>query len=286
VSKPSERQAGGAGSALCMSVALAATVAWGAEPPGTPVSFVACPIARDTGPDTDLCFIAEHDGNRYALVNPPDWGVPQLKHRVLVEGRVTQGSFCGAAVIEGRASVLPDIDESCNVLLPFDGVIKGIAGGVFNSGSPQRQAYAKELARRAALDPSISVEPAIPDAPAFPVAHPPFEVRTLLITYPFDSDRGPGPDMVQLKELALYATAAHATRVDIAGYRATSRLIDGNELVETPSLAEARARKIAGIMRALGVADRVIRVRWESDAIAGKGDRDWQNRKVEITVTP
>ncbi len=136
MSKRSERQAGRAGSALCMSVVLAATVAWGAEPPGTPVSFVACPIARDTGPDTDLCFIAEHDGNRYALVNPPDWGVPQLRHRVLVEGRVTQGSFCGATVIEGRASVLPDIDDSCNVLLPFDGVIKGIAGGVFNSGSP------------------------------------------------------------------------------------------------------------------------------------------------------
>ena len=34
VSKRSERQAGRAGSALCMSVVLAATVAWGAEPPG------------------------------------------------------------------------------------------------------------------------------------------------------------------------------------------------------------------------------------------------------------
>jgi outer membrane protein OmpA-like peptidoglycan-associated protein len=256
------------------------------QPPGTPVSFVACPIARDTGPDTDLCFFAEHDGNRYALVNPPDWGVPQLKHRVLVEGRVLPGSLCGAATLEGRASVLPDIDDSCSVLLPFDGVIKGTAGGVFNSGSPQQRAFAQDLARRAEADPSLSVQPAILDPPNSPPPQPPFDARSLVITYPFDSDRGPGPDMIRLKELAAYATAAHAQRVDIVGYEATSRLSDGRELVETPSLAEARARKIAGIVRALGIAQEVIRVRWESSAIAGIGDLDWQNRKVAITVTP
>src|SRR5580658_2167236 len=132
---------------------LTAFACLGAEPPAAALSFIACSIARDTGPDTDLCFIAEQDGNRYALVNPPDWGVPQLKHRVLVEGRVVSGSFCGATPIEGRASVLPDIDNSCNTVLPFDGVIKGTAGGVFNSGSPQQRAYAQDLARRAALDP-------------------------------------------------------------------------------------------------------------------------------------
>src|ERR1700726_2388765 len=83
-----------------------AVLASAAEPaPGTAISFLACPIARDTGPDTDLCFFAEHDGTRYALVNPPDWGVPQLKHRVLVEGHVKEGaSSCGAVGIEGRAS--------------------------------------------------------------------------------------------------------------------------------------------------------------------------------------
>jgi outer membrane protein OmpA-like peptidoglycan-associated protein len=271
---------------LWATAAVTGFAAFAAEPPGTPVSFVACPIARDTGPDTDLCFIAEHDGNRYALVNPPDWGVPQLKHRVLVEGRVLQGSFCGAVTIEGRASVLPDIDDSCNVLLPFDGVIKGTAGGVFNSGSPQQRALAEDLARRAALDPSLSLQPAILDPTPNPLPQPPFNARTLVITYPFDSDRGPGPDMIKLKELAVYAGAARAKRVDIVGYRASSLLNDARELVENPSMAEIRAQKIAGILHALGISDSVVHVRWESGSIAGKGDLDWQNRKVEVTVTP
>jgi outer membrane protein OmpA-like peptidoglycan-associated protein len=284
MSRAAELRRGWAG--LCSTITLTGFAAVASEPPGTPVSFVACPIARDTGADTDVCFIAEHDGNRYALVNPPDWGMPQLKHRVLVEGRVVPGSFCGATTIEGRASVLPDIDDSCNVLLPFDGVIKGTAGGVFNSGSPQQRAFAEDLARRAVLDPSLSVQPAIPDPPPPPPPQPPFDVHTLVITYPFDSDRGPGPDMVKLKELLAYASAAHAKRVDIVGYRATSRLTDARELVEAASLAEGRARKIGGIVRALGISDDIIRTRWESTAIAGKGDLDWQNRKVEVTVTP
>jgi outer membrane protein OmpA-like peptidoglycan-associated protein len=271
---------------LIMTVPLVAFAVHAAEPPSETVSFVACPIARDTGPDTDLCFIAEHDGARYALVNPPDWGVPQLKHRVLVEGRVLAGSFCGATTIEGRASVLPDIDDSCHVVLPFDGVVKGTAGGVFNGGSPQQRAYAQDLARRAALDPSLSIQPAILDPPPISPPQPPFEPRTLTITYPFDSDRGSGPDMMKLKELAIYATAAHAKRVEVMGYRATSRLTNGSEMVEATTVAEARARKITGILRALGVAEDSIGTRWERSATAGKGDLDWQNRKVQVTVTP
>jgi outer membrane protein OmpA-like peptidoglycan-associated protein len=271
---------------IVSAVALTTLTALAAEPPGASVSFVACPIARDTGPDTDLCFIAELSGTRYALVNPPDWGVPQLKHRVLVEGRVLAGEFCGAKRIEGRASVLPDIDESCNVVLPFDGVVKGTAGGVFNSGSPEQRAYAEDLARQAALDPSLSIQPAILDQPPLPSPRPPYEPRTLTITYPFDSDRGPGPDMIKLKELAVYANAAHAKRIEVVGYRATSRPSNGSEMVERSSLAEARARKVAGIVRALGVPENTIRLRWESKPIPGKGDLDWQNRKVEVSVTP
>jgi outer membrane protein OmpA-like peptidoglycan-associated protein len=259
-----------------------------AEPPaGTPVSFLACPIARDTGPDTDLCFYAEHDGNRYALVNPPDWGVPQLKHRVLVEGRVSGGSlFCGAIAIEGRASVMREIDDSCAEIAPFDNIVKGVAGGVFNSGSPQQRAFAEDLARRASLDPSLSVEPAILDPPPAPAPVAPFDPRALVITYPFDSDRGPGPDMRKLQDLAEFARVAKARNVQVSGYCAVSRLSDGSELAETPAIARSRAVKIAGILNGLGVDSKVTHVRWEARPIAGTGDGDWRNRKVEVTVTP
>ena len=265
-----------------------AVLASAAEPaPGTAISFLACPIARDTGPDTDLCFFAEHDGTRYALVNPPDWGVPQLKHRVLVEGRVKEGaSSCGAVGIEGRASVMAEIDNSCDVLLPFDDVIKGVAGGVFNNGTPQQRALAQDLARRAALDPRLSIEPAIAEAPPVPPPVPPFERRTQTLLYPFDSDRASGPDMVKLKELATFAQVAKARIVTVAGYRATSHLSDGNDLIERPGMAEIRAKKIAAILAALGVNAAHTQVSWEDRAILGSGNDDWRNRKAEVIVEP
>jgi outer membrane protein OmpA-like peptidoglycan-associated protein len=251
------------------------------------VSFVACPIARDTGPDTDLCFFGEYGGNRYALVNPPDWGAPQLRHRVLVEGRVTVGPpVCGAIAIEGRASVLPELDASCSVVIPFDEVVKGEAGGVFNRGTPEQRAFAQDLAHRSALNPSVSLEPAILDPPPSPIPMPPFEPHGLVITYPFDSDRGPGPDMVKLRDLAGYARIANARSVKVVGYQATSRLTDGQELTERPRLAQSRALKIAGILAALGVDAKVTNVSWNDNPIAGNGTDDWRNRKVEVTVIP
>jgi outer membrane protein OmpA-like peptidoglycan-associated protein len=273
-------------SALLVFGILSGTAVLAAEPPGTPISFLACPVARDTGPDTDVCFFAEYKGARYVLANPPDFGSPQLKHQVLVEARVKEGTRCGATVIEGRVSVMPEVDTACDTIVPFDGVIKGEVGGVFLSGTPQQRAFAEDLARRAAVDPRLTVVPAIENPAPPPLPAPPFTTQTLVIAYPFDSDRGPGPDMVKLKNLVDYVRVAKAKRVDILGNRATSRLSDGSEMVEKPNLAEARARKIAGIMTALGVDEKLVHVRWESDAIAGKGDEDWRNRKVEVTVTP
>ena len=272
---------------LAVFLGLFAYGAMAAEPVGTPVSFLACPIARDTGPEVDLCFFTEHDGKRYALTNPPDFGSPQLKHRVLVEGRVKDGpTACGGTVLEGRVSVMTELDASCNTVVPFDNVIKGVAGGVFNSGSPQQRAYAQDLAQRAAQDPVLSLEPAILDPPATPKAAPPFLVRNLLVIYPFDSDRGPGPDMLKLKDLVDYALTAKAKRVEVIGYRADSRLSDGTELSERGTLAKDRAQKVAEIIAALGYNKKLVNVRWEDGAIPGKGDEDWRNRKVEVTVTP
>jgi outer membrane protein OmpA-like peptidoglycan-associated protein len=270
-----------------LRVALTLWLAVTTAAAGPSVSFVACPIARDTGPDSDLCFLTEYQGQRYALANPPDWGVPQLLHRVLVEGRVIDGpAVCGALPIEGRASVMAEIDTSCDVLLPDDGQVKGSAGGVFKSGSPKQLAFAQDLARRAEQDPRLSLEPVILDPDPLPVPTPPFTQRTLTISYPFDSDRGSGPDMLKLRELALYAKTAGAHQVQVVGHFAESRLDDGSSLVENASIAQARALKIAAILSTLGVDTRVIHSRWEQTATAGTGDGDWRNRLVEVTVVP
>lgn len=264
-----------------------AVTAAAAEPPGKYVSFLACPIARDTGPVTDLCFLAEHNGERYALVNPPDWGVPQLHHRVLVEGLVKEGpSVCGARPLEGRASVMSEISAECDTVLPYDEIVKGAAGGVFNNGSPAQRAHAEELLRRSQTEPRASIEPAVLDPPPPPVPMPPFETRTLTVIYPFASTRGSGPDMVKLRDLALYARVAGARRVAVTGYRAVSLLEDGSELIEPEVLARARAEKIAGILARLGVNSRLMQVRWEEAAIPGSGKEDWRNRKAEISIEP
>jgi outer membrane protein OmpA-like peptidoglycan-associated protein len=267
---------------------LVAVIAAAAEPPaGKYLSFLACPIARDTGPVTDVCFLAEHNGEQYALANPPDWGVPQLHHRVLVEGLVKEGPLvCGARPFEGRTSVMSELAAECGTVLPYDEIVKGAAGGVFNSGSPAQRAHAEELLRRAQSEPRATIEPAILDPPAPPVPTLPFETRTLTVIYPFASTRGSGPDMVKLRDLAAYAGIAKARRVSVMGYRAISLLEDGSELTEPANLARARAEKIAGILVRLGVNAKLVQVRWEDAAIPGSGREDWRNRRAEISIEP
>jgi outer membrane protein OmpA-like peptidoglycan-associated protein len=250
-------------------------------------SFVTCPVARDAGPDADVCFLADYQGTSIALENPTDWGAPELQHRVLVEGIIKEeAGTCGALKFEGRASVLPELAPECSVILPYDGSFKGVAGGVFNRGSPAQKAYAQALADRIATDPAASIEPAILDPPVPSPPAPPFLRRQLVIMYPFESTRGSGPDMAKLHQLADYAQLSKASRVEIAGYRAVSKLSDGTSMTERQELARLRAQLVAAVMTRLGVDARILSTRWESDAIAGTGHEDWRNRKVEITVTP
>ena len=75
---------------------------------GDAVSFVACPIAQERGPEEDLCFFAEHRGERYSLRTQivEDVG-PLLKHKILVEGVVRDAErVCGALQLEGMASAI------------------------------------------------------------------------------------------------------------------------------------------------------------------------------------
>ncbi len=267
-------------------VAAAVTAAAAAAPPvGAPLSFVACPIARDTGPDTDLCFFAEHDGERYALVNPPDWGNPQLKHRVLVEARVADGApVCGATPLEAHISVLPELDPSCDTVLPFDGSVRGRQGDIFSQGTPEQRAAALELARRVEADPALSLKPVMRES-SYPLPVPPFKPESLTIYYPFESDRGTDADMLQLLRLKDIARAVPA-RVEVTGHRGASRLSDGTAMIERPEMARKRAEKITGILRGLGVDAEQIETEW-IDAPGGDSARDdWRSRRVDLRVVP
>ncbi len=266
-----------------LAVCHAATAA---PAPGDYLSFVACPIARDTGPSTDLCFLTEFEGVRYALVNPTDWGNPQLRHRVLVEGRVGAGPpVCGATAFEGRASVLSELSPDCDTVLPFDGSVIGAAGGIFNSGPPEQRARMTDLAKRAEADPSLSVHPLMPDPPADPVPAPPYAVRTLAIYYPFDSTRGSGPDMLAVSRLAAYAKASRAT-IEIESRQGVSPTADGQNLAEMPGMAQKRADKMVDILSGLGVPVEAIGVPVVDRVPGDPGGENWRTRRIDLTILP
>jgi len=270
--------------AVCITgVTIPATAA--PPPVGTPLSFVSCPIARATGPDTDLCFFAEYEGERYALVNQPDWGNMQLKHRVLVEGTVAEGSpVCGATPLDARISILFELDASCDTVLPFDGAIRGQSGGIFNQGSAEQREAARALARRVETEPALSLVPVMGES-SYPRPVPPYKAETLTIYYPFESDRATDADMRQLLRLRDIALAGPA-RVEVTSYRGASRLTNGETIVERPEMARQRAEKVVDILEGLGIDAR--RIEMESiDASEGNtGEDDWRGRRIELSVIP
>ena len=277
------RIAGSAGFVtLFMSGVAAAAPAVGAA-----VSFVACPVARDTGPNTDLCFSTEYDGVVYALSSPPDWGAPQLKHRVLVEGVVRDGpNACGGLPLDGRVSVLPDIDSACDRILPFDGVIVGVPGGVFNSGPAEQRASMVDLARRAQGDePALSILPVAADPPPPAAFSPPFAARRFTLYYPFDSDRATGPDMIEVVNLVRYAVASKA-QVRIVSRQGVSKLSNGALLAEPDGTARKRADKLAEIMVGLGMAASAVTAEAMPTTAAPDGVEDWRERRTEVFVVP
>lgn len=265
---------------------LAAGAVAAAPPPGTDLAFIACPIARDTGPDTDVCFLAEYQGASYALVNPADSGNPQLHHRVLVEGKVGEGaSVCGATPFIGRASVLPELDAACDTVLPFDGSVVGVAGGIFNSGPPEQRAAMRALGERAVAQPALSIQPVMPDPPPPPAPTAPFAPKDLAILYPFDSDRGSGPDMLEVVKLVAYAAASNA-QVTVTSRQGATKLSNGEVLAERPGMARRRAEKMAGILTGLGLPAKSLKVSWTDEAAAPTGADDFRQRRIDLHLQP
>jgi len=87
-------------------------------------NFVSCPIVRDT--KTVPCFLAEYEGETYYLGIQQDitsdFHPPQLKHEVLVEGRVAPGPrVCGGIPLQPVSiSTLKEVNLACSTLLPAE----------------------------------------------------------------------------------------------------------------------------------------------------------------------
>jgi outer membrane protein OmpA-like peptidoglycan-associated protein len=247
---------------VCL-LALAATV-WAQQK-----SFVACPIVRDT--KTVPCFLAEYEGELYYLGIQQgitaDFHPPQLKHQVLVEGRVAEGPrVCGGVPLEPLTiSVIKEINLACNTLLPAEPGID----------APPAPRGAGPSSRRVP-EPSTGTAP----APRAPLTGN----QEFTVLYAFDDDYLEFAANRIVTEAAAYAKRVEASAVEVTGYRATTLLSNGEALVEKAGLAEKRAQAIATLLRGLGVAR--VSVASQSEAQAGDGVNDPSRRRVTIRVTP
>jgi len=232
----------------CFSLLLAAAVALAQQR-----SFVSCPIVRDT--KTVPCFLAEDNGELYFLGTQPDatsdFHAPQLKHEVMVEGRVAPGPrVCGGIPLQPVSiSVMKEINLACSTMLP-----------------PEPGLDAPVVSRSATADQPLS------------------GAHEFTVLYSFDDDDlAPAVNSV-LTRAADYAQRIHASSVKVAGYRAATLLSNGNRLVEKEGLAERRTQNIATLLRGLGVGN--VKVEWKSEAEPADGQNDPAHRRVNILVTP
>jgi hypothetical protein len=217
---------------------------------------VTCPIVRDT--KTQPCWLAEYQGVLYYLGQQSgvanDFYPPQLGHQVLVEGAVGTGRVCGGIPLQPvKVSVLKELTPSCNTMLPAED--------------------------------GIEAPPPIPaargPAPSWVKLASPGEVT---LYFDFDDDFFSVHVTGALTTLATHIKETKATRVDVVGFQAATRLSNGQVLTERAGLGAARARKVAQTLEGLGVARSVLAITAPEPLERADGINDPWNRRVEIHV--
>jgi outer membrane protein OmpA-like peptidoglycan-associated protein len=254
----------------CVATAAAAT------PPSSQRNFVACPILRDT--KTVPCWLADYDGQRYYLGIQVDagaeWYPPYLGHKALIEGTVTDEEICGGKVLKPlKVSVLPELDASCNTILPAVDAYTV----PFAPRGPGPRAKLEDLRK-------LGVRRRAPAREERPL-QPPFQTREFVVYYDFDSEIA-NRYTREIASAMRYATAVHASRVEVKAYRGSSALSNGQMLAEKPYLAQRRATRLAETLKQIGVPADAVAVSWKKEADAGDGLDDWQERRATIVVKP
>jgi hypothetical protein len=256
-------------SALVAAIALGPPLLCAAPPPGTRISFVSCPIVRDTR--SVPCWLSDYQGDRYYLTIQSDVSAevqpPMLGHQVLVEGVVSDApQICGGVVLSAvRLSVMPERDANCNMMLPAEDRYTID----FNPRPPGPSAG------RLAFDP----------APGASAAAPPPQGRQSIDVY-FDVDRGVSfrhPAM--LMSVLDTARQIGAKRMQVTGLRGAHRLSDGSLLRESPAIGQRRAEEIAHLLAGAGL-DIPARIDWSDGEAEANGIEDWRSRRVTIVLSP
>ncbi len=242
------------------------------KPPADRRNFLACPVVRDT--KTVPCFLAEFEGELYFLGIQEDtgaaWYPPQLGHKVLVEGTVSnEPRVCGGIVLKPVVtSVMPELEPSCNTMLPAE---EGIEAP-----------HAPRGPGPSSVRPGAAPAPAAVPAPLTP----PFAVRTYTLPFDFDSDFMPGRVTRIVNDALRYVRETGAARVEVTTYRGASLLSTGETLRESPVVVARRAKKLETILLGLGVPASALSVTIRSEPEAADGIGDVGRRRATIVVRP
>jgi len=253
--------------ALTLGPALAAA----APAPGDRLSFVSCPIVRDTR--SVPCWLSEYEGDLYYLTIQSDVSAevqpPMLGHDVLVEGIVSaKPAICGGIVLEDlRLSVMPERNANCSTMWPADDRYTID----FNPRPPGPSAG------RLAFAPD-------PDAPPAAPLPPPQGRQTMPIYFDFDkgvSFRHPS-DLLAIIERA---RQIGATRGSVTGVRGAHRLSDGTLLEESADIGRRRAEEVAELLTGAGLTV-PLSIDWIDAEAEADGVDDWQSRRVTVVLEP
>lgn len=242
-----------------------------APPPGSRISFVSCPIIRDTR--SVPCWLSDYQGDRYYLTIQSDVSAavqpPMLGHQVLVEGVVSNAAqICGGIVLSDvHLSVMPELDANCNAELPAEDRYTIDFNPRPPGPSSGRLAFAP--------DPATAGKAAPP---------PPSGQQTMQVYFDFDrgvSFRHPAV----LVSILDTAKQIGAKRMHITGVRGAHRLSDGTLLQESPAMGQRRAEEVAQLLAGAGL-NVPATVDWTDGKPQADGVDDWQSRRVTVVLSP
>jgi outer membrane protein OmpA-like peptidoglycan-associated protein len=256
--------------AVVLAAAMASTVVAADGPSSrpsaqSPVSFIACPVYRDTNNGRKSgCWLATDmaSGVRYDIGGGRT--KPQIGRDVLVEGNLGDGAnACGGRILlPVHVSVL---QTTCSaVMLPAE----GFPGRVF------------QVPKNGYLPPADVVRPP-PQGP--------YTSRDWHIEFNFQSDfLAYQYSEVILDDAARYIRAGRARHVEVTGYTDIGPyVVSGRQLSEPRSLAEQRARMVGEALLRLGVDPGILHMNWHADPAAIDADdgmAEPSKRRVTIHV--
>lgn len=240
---------------------------------GEHLSFVSCPIVRDTS--SVPCWLSEYEGELYFLtlqtdvsapVNPP-W----LGHKVLVEGVISdEPSICGGRVIKPvTLSVIQELDGSCNAVLP--------AEQRYDLTFEPPRPPGPSRGRLAFGDPT----PRAATAPAGEAANG--GKLEFSLAYEFDGQVAFRHAQI-LQKILDTARAVHAGEIRITAFRSASRLSNGTVMREREDIGQRRAEQVRELLRGAGLDQVNYSLQWKDLSRRPDGRSDAANRRVDVAV--